>query len=127
MRIESRARRYRLPRLPDWLRELLAEAPALPSQLLAVCVLLVMVATEAGYGDTNWPPAALLLLALLLVTSFVVPLPRRPGALQLAGLALFAGYAAWSFLSITSPSLFPPNTVARRNCLVRMTVPFSLL
>jgi tetratricopeptide (TPR) repeat protein len=101
MRIESRARRYRLPRLPDWLRELLAEAPALPSQLLAVCVLLVMVATEAGYGDTNWPPAALLLLGLLVVTAFVVPLPGRPGALQLAGLALFAGYAAWSFLSIT--------------------------
>jgi tetratricopeptide (TPR) repeat protein len=100
MRIESRARRYRLPRLPDWLRELLAEAPALPSQLLAVCVLLVMVATEAGYGDTNWPPAALLLLGLLVVTAFVVPLSRRPGALQLVGLALFAGYAAWSFLSI---------------------------
>jgi tetratricopeptide (TPR) repeat protein len=101
MRIESRARRYRLPRLPEWLRELLAEAPALPSQLLAVGVLLVMVATEAGYGDTNWPPAALLLLGLLVVTAFVVPLPGRPGALQLAGLALFAGYAAWSFLSIT--------------------------
>jgi O-antigen ligase len=101
MRIESRARRYRLPRLPDWLRELLAEAPALPSQLLAVGVLLVMVATEAGYGDTNWPPAALLLLGLLVVTAFVVPLPRRPSALQLTGLALFAGYAAWSFLSIT--------------------------
>lgn len=101
MRIESRARRYRLPRLPDWLRELLAEAPALPSQLLAICVLLVMVASEAGYGDTNWPPAALLLLGLLVVTAFTVPLPRRPGALQLAGLALFAGYAAWSFLSIT--------------------------
>ena len=101
MRIESRARRYRLPRLPDWLRELLAEAPALPSQLLAICVLLVMVASEAGYGDTNWPPAALLLLGLLVVTAFTVPLPRRPGALQLVGLALFAGYAAWSFLSIT--------------------------
>jgi tetratricopeptide (TPR) repeat protein len=100
MRIESRARRYRLPRLPDWLRQLLAEAPALPSQLLAVCALLVMVATEAGYGDTNWPPAALLLLGLLVVTAFVVPLPRRPGAVQLVGLALFAGYAAWSFLSI---------------------------
>jgi tetratricopeptide (TPR) repeat protein len=101
MRIESRARRYRLPRLPDWLRDLLAEAPALPSQLLALGVLLVLVASEAGYGDTNWPPGALLLLGLLVVTAFVVPLPRRPGALQLAGLALFAGYAAWSFLSIT--------------------------
>ena len=75
MRIESRARRYRLPRLPDWLRELLAEAPALPSQLLAVGVLLVMVASEAGYGDTNWPPAALLLLGLLVVTAFVVGAP----------------------------------------------------
>ena len=101
MRIESRARRYRLPRLPDWLREVLAEAPALPSQLLGVGVLLVMVASEAGYGDTNWPPAALLMLGLLAVTAVVVGLPRRPGALQLAGLALFAGYAAWSFLSIT--------------------------
>ena len=101
MRIESRARRYRLPRLPNRLRELLTEAPALPSQVLAVGVLLVMVASEAGYGETNWPPAALLLLGLLVVTAFAVPLPRRPGALQLAGLALFAGYAAWSFLSIT--------------------------
>ena len=101
MRIESRARRYRLPRLPDWLREVLAEAPALPSQLLGIGVLLVMVASEAGYGDTNWPPAALLMLGLLAVTAVVVGLPRRPGALQLAGLALFAGYAAWSFLSIT--------------------------
>jgi tetratricopeptide (TPR) repeat protein len=101
MRIESRARRYRLTRLTDWLRDALAEAPALPSQLLAVAVLLVMVASEAGYGDTNWPPAALLLLGLLVVTGIAVPIPRRPGALQLAGLALFAAYAAWSFLSIT--------------------------
>ena len=101
MRIESRARRYRLPRLPDWLRAVLTEAPALPSQLLGVAVLLVMVASEAGYGDTNWPPAALLMLGLLAVTGVVVGLPRRPGALQLAGLALFGGYAAWSFLSIT--------------------------
>jgi tetratricopeptide (TPR) repeat protein len=101
MRIESRARRYRLPRLTDWLRDVLAEAPALPSQLLAVAVLLVMVASEAGYGDTNWPPAALLLLGLLVVTGIAVPIPRRPGALQLAGLGLFAAYAAWSFLSIT--------------------------
>jgi tetratricopeptide (TPR) repeat protein len=101
MRIESRARRYRLPRLPDWLRNLLAEAPALPSQLLGLGVLVVLVASEAGYGATNWPPAALLLLGLLVVTAFVVPLPRRPGALQLAGLTLFAAYAAWSFLSIT--------------------------
>ncbi len=101
MRIESRARRYRLTRLTDWLRELLSEAPALPSQLLAVGVLLVLVASEAGYGDTNWPPAALLLLGLLVVTAIVVGIPRRPGALQLAGLGLFAGYAAWSFLSIT--------------------------
>jgi tetratricopeptide (TPR) repeat protein len=101
MRIESRARRYRLPRLPDWLRELLAGAPALPSQLIAVAVLLVLVASEAGYGDTNWPPAALLLLGLLVVTGVVVGIPRRPGTLQLAGLGLFAAYAAWSFLSIT--------------------------
>jgi O-Antigen ligase/Tetratricopeptide repeat len=101
MRSIERARSYRLPRLPDRLRDLLAEAPALPSQLLAVLVLVVLVAAEAGYGDTNWPPAALLLLGLLVVTAVAVPLPGRPGALQLAGLALFAAYAAWSFLSIT--------------------------
>lgn len=101
MRSIERARSYRLPRLPDRLREVLAEAPALPSQLLAILVLLVLVAAEAGYGDTNWPPAALLLLGLLVVTAVAVPVPRRPGGLQLAGLLLFAGYGAWSFLSIT--------------------------
>ena len=100
MRIEKKARRYRVPRLPGWLRETLDEAPALPTQLLAVVVLLFLVASEGGYGATNWPPAALLLLGLLVVTALTIRLQRRPSNLQLAGLGLFAAYAAWSYLSI---------------------------
>jgi hypothetical protein len=40
------------------LRETLNGAPALPTQLLAVVVLLFLVASEGRYGATNWPPAA---------------------------------------------------------------------
>ena len=82
----SRARRYRLPRHLTGCARCSTEARALPSQLLGVAVLLVMVASEAATATRTGrlPPC---LLGLLAVTGVVVGLPRRPGALQLAGLA----------------------------------------
>jgi O-antigen ligase len=91
------SRRYRVP---GSVGELLRESPALPVQLIAVAVFLVLAASEAGFGPTVWYPAALFLLGLLAVTIAVVGV-RRPSGLVLAGLALMAGYAAWSYISIT--------------------------
>ncbi len=79
---------------------LLRESPALPAQLLAVAVFLVLAASEAGFGATVWYPAALFLLGLLVVTITVLGVPQRPHSLVLAGLALLAAYAAWSLISI---------------------------
>jgi hypothetical protein len=79
---------------------LLRESPALPAQLLAVAVFLVLAASEAGFGATVWYPAALFLLGLLAVTLAVLGVPQRPPRLVLAGLALLGAYAAWGLLSI---------------------------
>jgi tetratricopeptide (TPR) repeat protein len=60
----------------------------------------VLGASEAGFGPTVWYPAALFLLGLLAVTIAVLGPPERPPGAVLAGLALIAAYAAWSFVSI---------------------------
>ena len=94
-------RRYRLPPAPAWARGLLRDSPALPAQLLAVAVLVVLGASEAGFGPTVWYPAALFLLGLLAVTLAVIGVPARPRRLVLAGLALLGAYAAWCYVSIS--------------------------
>jgi tetratricopeptide (TPR) repeat protein len=95
------SRRYRLDRATNWARSLLSESPALPSQLLAVAIFVVLGASEAGFTPTVWYPAALFLLAILAVTFAVIRLHARPRPLALAGLALLGAYALWSYFSIT--------------------------
>jgi O-antigen ligase len=81
------------------LRGLLVESPSLPLLLIAVAVFVWLAADEGGFHGTTFLPATLLLLALLLVGLLALPLPR-PTRSQWAAIALLAGYAAWSYLSI---------------------------
>jgi tetratricopeptide (TPR) repeat protein len=94
-------RRYRLPRPPARLDATLRESPALPAQLLAVCGLLVLGASEAGFYPTTWAPVALFLLGLLALTMATVGRPSPAPRAVLVALVLFAAYAAWSLLSTT--------------------------
>jgi O-antigen ligase len=54
---------------------------------------------EGGYAPGSWYPGALVLLALLVATVRVEDLARLPPMARWS-LALFAAFAAWSFLSI---------------------------
>jgi O-Antigen ligase len=98
MAIEERP--YRLSQLLPGAGDVAARNPALLPGLLATGTLLVLAASEGGFYATAWYPAALFLLALLAVTAAVVGVPRRVPAPILVALALLAGYAAWSYLSI---------------------------
>lgn len=98
MAIEGR--RYRFTRSLSGLGDVAARNPALVPGLLATGTLLALAASEGGYYPTAWYPAALFLLALLAVTAAVLGVPRRVPAPALVALALLAGHAAWSYLSI---------------------------
>ena len=87
---------------------LLRDNPTLIPALGGVAVIVALGGSEAGFYpiDTaqhrglGWYPAAVLLLALLTAAAIAVPasspLPRSVAA----AIALFAGYTAWSYLSI---------------------------
>jgi hypothetical protein len=93
-------RRYSLPRPLAALPALLAETPALLPMLILVAAMLGLAADEAGFAQTSWYPAALLALALLVVTLFALGPPvGLPRALA-AALLLFAAYTAWTYVSI---------------------------
>jgi O-antigen ligase len=92
-------RRYSLGALPEWLRRALRDGPAMPAQLVAAASFVAMGASEAGYDGTTWYPVALLTLGLVAVTAAIVERPRVSRWI-LAGLALFAAYAAWTYASI---------------------------
>src|SRR5918996_1246001 len=94
MAVESR--RYRLPRLPAAPRP----APALPAALLAAGAVLALAASGGGYEPKVWYPAALFLLALLVVSLVAMPGAGRPPRAALAAAGLLFAYAAWSHLSI---------------------------
>jgi len=95
------------PRARPSLRSVFRSSPALPFQLAALVVLLVLASSEAGYypsgGESRtpigWYPMALLVLVLLAAALVAVP-PRRPDRLTSAALGLLAGFAAWCYLSI---------------------------
>ena len=89
----ERKPRQRLGRLLD---------RALAPGLLAVGLMLVWVVENGGYNAATWYWGALIILAVLAV---VVLRPGRP-AIRVSrpaaiALAAFAGYVAWSYLSIT--------------------------
>ena len=72
---------------------------AIPA-LAAVGIFIALGASEGGYPARTWYPAALFLLALLVVALVAVPARKRvPRAVWIA-LALFGAYTAWAFLSI---------------------------
>jgi hypothetical protein len=101
MRIERKERRYRLPPLPAGVETVFRESPAIVPALAATIAFLVLAATEAGFYATAWYAAALFMLGLLVATLIAVGLPRSVPKATLAALGLFAGYAAWSYLSIS--------------------------
>jgi tetratricopeptide (TPR) repeat protein len=86
--------------LPDSVRADLAGAPALPAQLAAVAVLVLLAGAEGGYEATAWYPAGLAVLALLAVWWAAVPSASWPGRAALAALWLLIAFAAWGYASI---------------------------
>jgi O-antigen ligase/polysaccharide polymerase Wzy-like membrane protein/tetratricopeptide repeat protein len=81
------------------LRGVVAESPAFVPCACAVAVFVWFAADEGGFETTTWLPASLFLLALLGVMLFALPAPR-PRRAVLVAVALLAGYALWSYLSI---------------------------
>lgn len=57
--------------------------------------------SEGGFSPRTWYPVAILLLGLVTVATVTVPARRPIPRSILVALALLAGYAAWSYLSIT--------------------------
>jgi tetratricopeptide (TPR) repeat protein len=77
----------------------LRTSPAFLPAAAGVVVIAWMAADEAGYELSNWYPAGLVLLALLVVSLVALPRPAPSRAVVVA-VALLAAYAAWSYLSI---------------------------
>ncbi len=93
--------------MPDWralsqtVRAALSLSPILPVLALGGVCLVVIAASNGGYFPTDWYPAALFMLGLLLVAGLAVPRIRVPERAVVVAAALLAVYAAWSYLSIT--------------------------
>jgi tetratricopeptide (TPR) repeat protein len=93
-------RRYSAGRLKAGAADVLGQNPALIPCLLATITFLALGATEAGLYPDVWYGAAVFLVALVVVTAVVLPLPR-PGRATLAAAGLLAAFTAWAFVSIT--------------------------
>ena len=76
-------------------------SPALAPCTVAVAVFIGWAGYQAGYPPTVWYPGGLLLGAALATALMIGPRPvvRAPRPL-VAALGLFAGFTAWSYLSI---------------------------
>ena len=79
----------------------LREAPATVPALAALALFVVWATSQAGYPVTHWAPGALIVLALLGLTLWIVPLRLNEisGPVRIA-LACLAGYTVLSYLSI---------------------------
>ena len=93
-------RRYTAKRLLPGLAELLRTNQALVPAVLAVGVFVALGASEAGFRPTAWYPAALFLLGILAASALALGLPSGVPRPVLIALLLFAGYTAWTYLSI---------------------------
>jgi hypothetical protein len=82
------------------LDDLLTGSPSLPLLLLAMGGFIWFAADEGGFNPTTFLLGGLLMIALLAVGLAALPLPRPPRSILLAA-GLLAGFAAWSYLSIT--------------------------
>jgi tetratricopeptide (TPR) repeat protein len=79
----------------------LREAPATVPAIAALALFVIWATSQAGYPLTHWAPGALIMLALLGLTLWIVPL--RPSAISAplrVALGCLAGYTALSYLSI---------------------------
>jgi tetratricopeptide (TPR) repeat protein/predicted secreted protein len=79
----------------------LREAPATVPAIAALALFVIWARSQAGYPLTHWAPGALIVLALLGLTLWIVPL--RLGAISAPlriALGCLAGYTALSYLSI---------------------------
>lgn len=86
--------------MSESLRRLIGANPSAPLLAVATVLFVWMGADEGGFHGTTFLPMTLALLALLVVGLLALPLPRPPRVLWVA-IGLIAGYAAWSYLSIT--------------------------
>jgi len=84
-------------------RGLLGRGPILLPTAAACGVLVFLAVRDAGYEalPDDWQWANLFVLALLALALVVVPAVGHPSPLVVGAAALFGGYAAWSYLSIT--------------------------
>ncbi|HEU4943916.1 MAG TPA: O-antigen ligase family protein [Solirubrobacterales bacterium] len=86
--------------MSESLRRLISANPSAPLLAVATVLFVWMSADEGGFHGTTFLPMTLALLALLVVGLLALPLPR-PSRAQWTAVGLIAGYAAWSYLSIT--------------------------
>ena len=97
-------RRYRVPRasgVANAARGALADAPALPAQILALGLLLYLATAEGGFYPLDWYPAGLVVLAATALWAAVVPPRVGPRRAAVVAAVLFAAFAAWALLSIS--------------------------
>src|SRR5579884_1227148 len=79
----------------------LRAAPATVPCLAAIALFVVWAGSQAGYPLTHWAPGAILLLALVAVTSLLLAPGSRPLPRSVAlALGALAAYTAFCFLSI---------------------------
>ena len=79
--------------------EFLAASPSFVPALLAVGVFIWFAADEAGFRGSTFLGGGLALVALLALSLVALPRPE-PRRAALVAIALLAGYAIWSYLSI---------------------------
>jgi O-antigen ligase len=84
-------------------RGLLGRGPILLPAAAAVGALVFLAVRDAGYEvlPDNWRWVHLFVLGLVALALVAVPAAGRPSSRLLSAAGLLAGYAAWSYLSIT--------------------------
>jgi O-antigen ligase len=84
----------------ETLRDGIALSPAIVVGALALIPLLVLSADKGGYFPTEWYPAALFLVALLLVGLLALPSGGRPPIPVLVAVGALTAFTGWTYLSI---------------------------
>ena len=78
----------------------LALSPASLLGALALVPLVILAALKGGYFPQEWYPAALFLVALLLVGVLALPAGGRPAVPVLVAVGALWAFAAWSYITI---------------------------
>lgn len=80
--------------------EELRESPGIAPGLVFLAVAWWWAARDGGFSPLTWLPAALILLAAVVVFVLTVPGQYRGGTLAAVSMISFAAFGAWSYLSI---------------------------